>query len=172
MASGNTLRVFGPQDVFPPATLNAQLDFILGTSSPAEIIPVLAFDDTAIEYADFYFRMPSTYAGGGITLTFAWGAAATANTAVLSAALRRVADDAEDLDTTVQTYDYNDTAALTPANVIGEVAYDTLTFTNGADMDSVVAGDYAILRVRRVPTSGSDTLVGDLRLHSLEMRET
>ena len=145
---------------------------MVGTSSPVENIPVLDFDDTAIEYADFYCAMPSNYAAGGVTITFVWSAAATTNTAILSAAFRRVQDDAEDLDTTVHTYDYNNTAALTPPSVVGEVAYDTLAFTDGADMDSVAATEYFILRVRRVPTDGSDTLVGDLSLHSIVIKET
>lgn len=172
MASGNTLLILTPLDNVPPATLYAVFDTMVGTSTPVENIPVLKFNDTTVWYADFYCVMPSNYAGGGLTLTFMWSAAATANTAVLSAALRRVQDDAEDLDTTAQTYDYNNTGALTPANVVGEVAYDTLTFTNGADMDSVAVDEYFILRVRRVPTDGSDTLVGDLALHAIIVKET
>jgi hypothetical protein len=172
MASGDTLLTLFPQDNTPPATLYATFDTMAGTSTPAEAIPVLDFDDTAVEYADFYCVMPRNYAGGGVTLTFVWSAAATANAAVLSAAFRRVQDDAEDLDTTAQTYDYNNTGALTPPNIVGEVAYDTLTFTDGADMDSVAAGEYFILRLRRVPTDGSDTLVGDLSLHVTEVKET
>lgn len=172
MASGNTLLTLTPQDNCPPATLYATLDMMVGTSTPVENIPILNFDDTAIEYADFYCVMPRNYAGGGLTITFGWSSTATTNTAVLSAALRRVADDAEDLNTTAQTYDYNNTGALTPASANGEVVYDTLTFTDGADMDSVAVGEYFILRVRRVPTDGNDTMVGDLRLHSLEVKET
>lgn len=172
MASGDTLLILTPLDNTPPATVYATLDTMTGTSSPVESIPVLDFDDTTAEYADFYCVMPRNYAGGGITITFMWSAAATANTGVLRAAFRRVQDDAEDLDTTAQTYDYNTTGALTPANVVGEVAYDTLTFTNGADMDSVAVGEYFILRVGRAPADGNDTLVGDLSIHAIEIKET
>ena len=172
MATGNTLLILTPLDNVPPATLGATLDYMVGASTPVESIPVLDFDDTTVEYADFYCVMPSNYAGGGVTLTFFWSQALATNTVVLSAAFRRVADDAEDLDTTAQTYDYNLTGALTPPSVAGEVAYDTLTFTDGADMDSVTAGDYFILRVRRVPTDGNDTSVGDTSIHAIQIKET
>jgi hypothetical protein len=172
MASGDTLLILTPLDNTPPATAYATLDTMTGASTPAESIPVLDLDDTTAEFCDFYCEMPRNYSGGGVTLTFVWSAASTSNTAVLRAAFRDVPDDAEDLDTTVFSYDYNQTTGLTPANVVGEVAYDVLTFTNGADMDSVVAGEYFILRVGRLPTDGNDTLVGDLSIHAIEVKET
>ena len=145
---------------------------MVGTSTPVENIPVLDFDDTTVEYADFYCVMPSTYAGGGVTVTFVWSTVETASVfCAWAAAFRRVADDAEDLDTTAQTYDYNTSADLTPASVVGEVAYDTLAFTDGADMDSVVAGDYFIFRVKRVAPGGAD-ITGDCSIHAIVIKET
>lgn len=171
MASGDTLLVLTPLDNVPPATIYATLDTMVGTSTPVESVPVLDFDDTTVEYADFYCTMPRNYAGGGVTLTFFWSAAAATNNGAWAAAFRRVADDAEDLDTTAQTYDYNQTADLTPASAVGEVAYDTLTFTDGADMDSVSAGDYFILRVKRPAPSGTK-ITGDCSIHAIEIKET
>lgn len=171
MASGNTLHHLFPTDNSSPAATFATFDVMVGTSTPAENIPVLDFDDTTVEYADFYCVMPSTYANGGVTLTFIWSAAQATNLCAWAAAFRRVADDAEDLDTTAQTYDYNTTADLTPASVVGEVAYDTLTFTDGADMDSVTAGDYFILRVKRVAPTGTD-ITGDCSIHAIIIKET
>jgi hypothetical protein len=172
MASGNSLITLLPLDNVPPATLYATLDTMVGTSTPVEAIPVLDFDDTAAEYADFYCFMPRNYNGGGVTISFVWSAAAATNTAVLRAAFRAVPDDTEDLDTTAHTYDYNTSGALTPPSVVGEVAVDTLTFTDGADMDSVAAGSYFVLRVGRLPTDGNDTLAGDLSIHAIEIMET
>ena len=172
MASGNTLCQLTPMDNTPPAANYATFDVLVGASTPTEAFPFLAFDDTTVEYADFHCTLPRNYAGGGITIQFGWSSGATTNTAVLSAAIRREPDDAEDLDSTAFTYDYNNTGALTPASNAGEKVYDTLTFTDGADMDSLAVGEDFVLRVRRVPTDGSDTLVGDLRLHSIEVKET
>ena len=171
MASGNTLCVLHPLGSVPPATIYATLDSVVGTSTPVESIPVLDFDDTTVEYADWYCMMPRNYAGGGVTITFYWSAAAATNNGVWAAAFRRVADDAEDLDTTSQTYDYNQTADLTPASAVGEVAYDTLTFTDGADMDFVTAGDYFIFRVKRPAPSGTK-ITGDCSIHMIEIKET
>lgn len=172
MAAGDTLLILTPAHGVPPAANGATWDTLAGASTPAEAVPFHAFDDTTVEYTDYIVMMPRHYGGNGITLTFAWSSTATTGTAVLSAAFRRIQDDAEDLDTTAQTYDYNNTGALTPASAAGEVVYDTLAFTDGADMDSVAAGEAFVLRVRRVPTDGNDNMTGDLRLHSVEVRET
>src|SRR3990167_3311405 len=120
MATGATLLTLFPQDNTPPATISATLDVMVGTSTPVESVQVLDFDDTTVEYADFYCVMPRHYGGGGVTLTFVWSAAQATNNGVWAAAFRRVADDVEDLDTTVQTYDYSTTADLTHASVVGE----------------------------------------------------
>ena len=173
MATGNSLLILGPANNSPPGTIYATLDTVTGASTPAETIPVLDFDDTTQEYADFYCVMPEHYDGGGITMTVMFSAAEAATDVVAwQAAFRRVADDAEDLDTTAHTYDYNEVVATAPS-VVGEVAYDNITFTDGADMDSVVAGDYFILRVTRDPTPSSGTdVTGDASLHSLHIKET
>jgi hypothetical protein len=170
MASGDTLAIFTPMDNSPPATLYATFDVVVGTSTPAESVPVLDFDDTTVEYADFYGYMPSMYGSGGVVVTFVWSAAQATNVGAWAAAFRRVADDAEDLDTTAQTYAFNTTSDLTPPSVVGEVAYDTVSFTDGSDMDSVTAGDYFILRVRRPAPSGTK-ITGDQSLHMVIIRE-
>ena len=172
MASGNTLFVLFPQDSVPPAATFATLDTMVGTSTPAEAIPVLDFDDTTAEFIDFYCLMPRAYAGGGLTITIIWSGAANTNAVVWAAALRRVQDDAEDLDTTAQTYDYNSASAATAPSAVGEVSYDAITFTDGADMDSVAVGEYFILRVKRLPADAGDTMVGDASIHAVEVKET
>lgn len=171
MASGDRLAVFWPSGNKAPATLYATLDVMVGTSTPVEAFLVLDFDDTTVEYADFDGQMPPAYAGGGVTATFIWSAAAATNNGAWAAAFRDVPDDAEDLDTTAFTYDYNQTADLTPPSAVGEVAYDTLTFTNGADMDSVIAGSYYRFRVKRPAPSGTK-ITGDQSLHCIVLRES
>lgn len=172
MASGNTLIIFLPQDGCPPATLFATLDTMTGTSSPAEAIPVLDFDDTTQEYMDFYGVLPANYAGGGLTVTMGYSTGDTSDVVDWECAIRRIADDAEDLDTTVHTYDFNGVVDTAPS-VIGEVAYAAITFTSGADMDSLAVGEYFILRVTRDPTpdSGVD-VTGDASLHFVRIAET
>lgn len=174
MASGQTLFPCLKPGCEEAVSANmAEQVVIAGASTPNERVLAWAFDDTTTEYVDIRLTMPSNYAGTtGVTIKFKSSSTATSNTYVLSAAFRRIQDDAEDLDTTAQTYDYNDTGAITPASASGEITYDSLTFTNGADMDSVVAGEDFILRVRRNPGSGSDTVTGDVFLQTIEMLET
>jgi hypothetical protein len=173
MASGDTLLILSPRDYTPPATIYATLDTVTGTSTPVEAFEVLDFDDTTQEYADFHgLVMPANYATGGITLTIFYSAAEAATDVVKwEAAFRRVADDAEDLDTTAHTYDYNVVEDTAPS-VIGEVAYASITFTNGADMDSVVAGEMFTLRVSRNPSTGGTDVTGDASIHAIRISET
>lgn len=173
MASGDTLLILSPLHGTPPATIYATLDTIAGASTPAEAIPVLDFDDTTQEYMDFYCVMPTTYAGGGLTIIIGYSAAEAATDVVdWEIALRRIADDAEDLDTDAHTYSYNDVVDTAPS-AVGEVAYATITFTDGADMDSVAAGEYFILRITRDPTPNSGTdVTGDASLHFIHVKET
>ena len=174
MASGNSLFVFRAQDSAPTATAYAQPDTVTGTSTPAEGIPVLDFEDgtaTSGEYVDFYGVFPRNYAGGGLTLTLYWLSAATTGDCVWSAAFRRIADDAEDLDTTAHTYAYNSVTATT-ASAAGELDYATITFTDGADMDSLAVGEAFILRIFRDSDAAGDTLAGDASLFAVECKET
>jgi len=148
-----------------PATLFATLDTIAGTSAPAEVIPILEFDPTTIWYMDFRCQIPEYYASGGFTVTvYASNTTATLEV-VWSGAFRTVEDDTEDLDTTVHSYAYNNSAADTVGTVIGEVVKTTFTFTDGADSDEADASDYVIFRLRRFATDSGDDNTGVGQVH-------
>jgi hypothetical protein len=111
------------------------------------------------------------YDGGGLTITLVWSAAsATTNVTRWGIGIRRVADDAEDIDGS-HTYDYNDVDDTT-ASASGEVSYPTITFTDGADMDSWADGEIAIVRVRRNASHANDNMTGDAELWGIAIRET
>jgi len=165
MASGDPVVQF--LDINPPATLAAQVSTRSGGSTPAERIRVFHFDAATTEYLD-YKAVLVGYDGGGLTFRIKWQAAtATSGTCTWEIAIRRLADDAEDADTS-HTYDYN---SVTPsaASPNGEVYYDNITFTNGADMDSWADGEIAWVRIRR---NISDTMSGDALLVALTGTET
>lgn len=172
MASGDTLLILTPDMGNPPGTVYATKDYIIGTSTPAESIPVLDFDQTTAEYMDFPIVLPTNYGGGGLTCTVVSSADTTTGGVRWEIAFRRVQDDAEDLDTTAQTYDFNGVTIATLASAIGEVTYDDITFTNGVDMDSLAAGEMGILRFRRDPANGGDTAAADANLHRIIIKET
>lgn len=157
----------------PPATTAATFNTFAGTSTPAETIPTLDFDAATDEFMDFYGEARG-YGGGGLTLTIPWiSAAATTGDCIWNAAIRAIPDDAEDLNTTAHTYDVNAVTSTT-ASAAGEVQYADITFTDGADMDSLANGEAFILRLSRDANNGSDTLAGDALLlwPALVLRET
>jgi hypothetical protein len=168
MASGDSLIAFFAWDGSPPGVSGATFGTIQGTSTYNEFFPVANFDDTALEALDFMGIMPQHYAGGGLTCTVVFAHANNSSGPTWELAFRRINDDAEDLDTTAHTYVYNTVAAGVPS-VVGEVGYDDVTFTDGADMDSLAAGELFNLRVRRDPATGG---AGDARLLSIHVKET
>ena len=161
MASGDIVGIIG--EIVQPATSYATFDVRAGGSTPAEAVPVYDYDDTSAEYLDLYCRLEG-YDGGGLTVTLDWSAtSATSGAVVWGAAVRRIADDAEDVDSS-HSYDFNDASADTAASASGERSRATITFTDGADMDSLADGEAFVLRIRRDPTNGSDNLTGDAEL--------
>jgi len=157
-------------EVIQPGTSYAQFAARAGGSSPAESLPVYAFDSGTIEYLDFICRLRG-YDGGGLTFTIAWtSATATGNNCRWSLAIRRFADDAEDVDTS-QTYDYNDVDCACPS-ASGEIVYDNITFTDGADMDSWADTEVAIVRLRRNASHANDNMSGDAQFIALAGKET
>ena len=169
MASGNVVGLI--YDVVPPATSYATPDTRAGGSSPAEAEPVWDFDDSSIEYLDFLCYLSPAYSGGGLTIVLPWKAtSATSGAVVWCAAIRANPDDAEDIDA-AHTYDYN-TVTDTCASASGETSYPAITFTSGADMDNLAAGETFILRIKRDATNGSDTMTGDAELMTPIIKET
>lgn len=155
-----------------PATLAATETIIAGVSSPAENIPAYAFDAGTIEYMDFICRMSPQYGGGGVTAKHAWtSASATSNACRWEGAFRRIADDAENILGSAHTYDFNAVDATAPS-VAGEPVYDDIPFTDGADMDSVAAGELFIYRVRRNASHANDNMTGDAHLITPIFTET
>ena len=176
MASGAV--VVQVNQIVPPATAFATFGTRAGASTPAEQVPFWAFDAAADEFLDFYCTLEG-YAGGGLTFRLAsMAATATTGGALIALAIRRIADDAEDVDVAqdyATTPGYNE-VRIPCASASGEFTYDTITFTNGADMDNLAEGEDFILRMRRRGTdntaSTGDDMAGDFQLVSLIGLET
>lgn len=170
MASGDV--VGHVLNSMPPAANFAPPDILAGASTPAENIPNWKFDASADEHSDFYCFLEG-YGGGGLTITLYWSAGSSTGGHQVrwDAAIRRVADDAEDLDTTAHTYDFNGVSADVPS-AVGELGYDTIAFTSGTDMDDLVEGEYFIFRIRRDADHADDDSTGDSRLYGFKILET
>lgn len=167
MASGDS--VVQIIKAMPPASNPATIDYRAGGSTPNEQVLVHDFDGSTVEYMDFLCKLEG-YSGGGLTFTLPWSATSvTSGTATWGIGIRRMEDDAEDIDAS-HSYQYNDGDDTAPS-VSGELSYPTIAFTDGSDMDSWAEGELAIVRVRR-NTAGSDDIATDIELWAIFGLET
>jgi hypothetical protein len=164
MASGNTLLQWPASAGIPPSTSFATL-------ARRNNHLVANFDAAADESLDFEGVLPANYAGGGLTVTLVWLAAtATSGDVVWNVDIERHEDDVTDLD--ADSFVGVNAATGTAASATGEPQYTAVTFTNGADMDSLAVGESFRLRVTRDADNGSDTMAGDAQLLRVVVSET
>ena len=135
---------------------------------------MLDFDDTTDESIDFVGVVPRSYNAGDLEVIVCWAAtsATTGNVVWQAEFERHPIDDAtfgtHDLDTdgfgTAQT-----TTAAT-ASSAGQLVRSAISLA-ASDIDNAEPGESFRLRVSRVATDSSDTLVGDAELLTIEVRE-
>lgn len=165
MASGNTLVTLYPTDNEPPSSSYATLDTRNGHLC-------LDHDDTTDESSIFTFIMPRAYAGGGVTVyPHVAFTSATSGVGRLDIAFERIGDGSQDIDSdgfaSAQSVDI--TAPGTSGNVESSTS---VAFTDGAQMDSIAAGELCRIKVTRDANHANDTASGDLELLGLEIKET
>lgn len=166
MASGDTLLIFTPLHSQP-------YDYSIDTATldVRHLHPVLDFSDSTNEATVFEAIMPRNYASGGVTvyIHYAMSSAASGNI-VWTAAFERIGDEVQDID----SEGFADANAVTDAvpSVSGKVGVASITFTDGADMDSVAVGEAFRLKVTRDADNASDTASGDAELLAIEIKET
>lgn len=163
MASGDTLCQFFPQDNEPPSSNYATLDTRNGH-------PCLDFDAATNESAVFTGIMPQHYDGGGVTVYLHYAmSSAMSGDIDWDAAFERIGDQQQDIDSDgfAAVNSVDDTTV--PATS-GNVDIVSIAFTDGADMDSVAAGESFRLKITR--DAASDTAAGDAELIAVEIRET
>lgn len=167
MATGDTLLTLPASAGIPPSSAFAPL-------SRRNNHPVALFDAAADESLDFECVLPEHYGGGGLTIDIVWAAdTATTGNCIWNIQLERHEAEASgsDLDTDAFAAVQAVTDAA-PGTNAGRLAYATITFTDGAQMDSVAAGEAFRLRVTRDADNGSDTMAGDAQLLAIHVKET
>lgn len=160
---------------FVPDTNGAPLGIIEGGSTPKEQFGYFEFADSAIAYIDLQCRLIG-YQGGGLTVNFNLlrTSAAAAAGYYFQAAIRRINNATEDI-TASHTYDYNNITVNVPAGppAAGIPMSGVITFTDGADMDSLADNEMFVLRFRRDPTNAADNAGDAARvLSTITIRET
>ena len=163
MASGDTLLIFVPQQNEPPTGNAATFDL-------RNQHPVLDFDDTTNESSVWSAVMPRSYSGGGITVYIHYAmTSATSGDIDWDCAVERIGDQQQDLDldgfASAQSVDNT-----TVPGTSGNVDIVNITFSDGAQMDSVAVGEGFRIKITR--DAVSDTATGDAELRFIEIKET
>ena len=164
MASGDTLLIFTPLHNEPPASNPATLD-------TRNQHPVLDFDATTNEDAVFSAVMPRSYAATtGLTVYIHYAmSSATSGDVDWDVAFERIGDQQLDIDADSFAA-ANSVDNTTVPGTSGLVDIVNVTFTDGADMDSVAVGEGFRMKVTR--DAASDTAAGDAELLFVEIKET
>ncbi len=164
MASGDPLYVFTALNNEPPPATPALFD-------TRNAHPVLAFDAATDWFAVFSGVLPRNYAGGGVTVYLHWCAeSATSGNVIWDVAWERIGEGQQDIDADGFAAVQSVTAAAPGTS--GHIDIAAVTFTNGAQMDSVAVGEGFRLRVSRDANNGSDTMAGNAQLRFVEIKET
>lgn len=128
---------------------------------------VLLFDDDTDEIIYYTFRMPQDYSSG-LTLKFQYSmVSATTNEVIIGCEVMAVSD-GEDVDT--DSYDtVNTSSATTVPGTAGLIDEISLTLTNA---DSVAAGDYVSIKIRRDANNAGDDAAGDMEFWGASLEYT
>ncbi len=132
--------------------------------------PVLDFDDAVNESAIFTGVVPRNYAGGGLTVYIHYAmSSAISGDIDWDVAFERIGDQQQDIDAdgfaAVQSVDNT----VVPGTS-GNVDIVSIAFTDGAQMDSIAAGESFRLKITR--DAVGDMAVGDAELGAVEIKET
>lgn len=172
MASGDTLFILHPMGSQPTGTNYATIDVIEDASTPTSLTPVLDFDTTTSEHAEWHVTMPSHYGDGGFTVSWKGGTDNT-STGTFEVEVRCVVV----ADATILTGDLGVDAATAvaitdtpPATPINKLNYSTTGTLSHANAGSPSPGDYLVIRATR--DTATDTNTGDLQLAEILIIET
>lgn len=176
MSSGDALIQFAALANEPPSANYATLAAILTASADTDetVAPVLLFDDTTNEHAEFAGVLPDHYAGGGLTISLVWTANINSGNVKWDATLKSFTDDVDNIGSKAfGAAPAGNTVTAAAPSAAREVVYDDITVTDGADMDSLAAGEYFRLRITRDSADAADTMnSNDAELIAVHITET
>lgn len=118
--------------------------------------------------------LPRNYSGSGITISlYIVFTSATSGSSRWQADIERVAAAGQDIDADGFTGTFQSGGGTAPGTS-GQVVVVTITFTDGAQMDSLAIGEYFRLKIRRDAdgTSGTDDITSDAKIVAVEIKET
>lgn len=164
MASGDSLNIFSPGHVEPLSGSWALYDL-------RNYHPILTFEDTNDTQAVFSSILPQAYDGGGVTVYIHWAAeTATTGDVRWDVAFERVGENVLDIDG--DSFASAQSVTATASGVAGRIDIASVSFTDGAQMDSLAAGEGFRLKIIRDANNVADTMADDAQLRWVEVRET
>lgn len=162
MAAGDTLFTLTPQGAVAPSSNWAQLVQRNGQW-------VLAFDQTTQEAMTWPIFIPRLYSSTGITVYVTWVSVPTSGTAGFDVAFERIGDGSQDIDSdgfaSAQTI-----TAVTVPGTSGNSDITNVAVSDGANIDSLVGGEWGRLRLRR--DVANDNAAGDIQVLGVEGKQT
>lgn len=161
MASGDTLCRLTPLGSFPPASNAA-------TQDTRNSVPTLDFDASTEESAYWVDVLPGHYSGGGLTAVIVWAASsATSGDTKWGGSIEATGTDLD-----ADSFATEQTATGTANGTSGIETETSITFTSGANMDSLAAHKRFRFKLARKAADGADTMTGDAELIAIEIKET
>jgi hypothetical protein len=132
-----------------------------------------AFDDTAEEcMVSDTFEMPSQYTGSGLTAVihgFFKSEVTVTDEAVIDIAVEAVTPDSDTLDLeAADSFDTVNSVEIDPPATAGNATSVNNTLTNA---DSVAAGDFVRIAVRRDTDAAADTATGDFCITHISIED-
>jgi hypothetical protein len=116
------------------------------------------FANSADIEAIYSNTLPEAYLGQGVTVTIRWVAqTATTGDVVWGISFERLNQAGVDLDDS-PTWSTEKTVVSSAPGTSGQIQIASITFTDGAEMDSTQASENFRIRVRRLGDNGSDTM--------------
>lgn len=164
MAANDTLLIFTPFHNEPPSSNYATLGL-------RNQHPVLVFDGNTNWSGVFTGVMPRQYsATTGVTIYIHYSmATATSGDIDWDISFERIGDQQQDVDSDGFAAVNSVDGTVVPGTS-GFVDIVNITFTDGADMDSVAAGELFRLKITRDAASDTDNTKAEL--HAIEIKET
>lgn len=156
---GTIYREFAPETARFLTSAFPQYKTNNGTNFP---VSSFAYDAATDEAATWRF-IATSYGSGNLTVDIWWYAdTASASDVVWGAAIVAITANTDTQDVETDAFATENTVTDTHLGTTGQrVHLCTITVTN---LDSLAADDLVFIRIRRVGSSGSDTMSGDAQL--------
>lgn len=172
MASGNTLFILSPIGSVPPSANNATLDYIADASTPNMHIPVLDFDGSTDEHADWFVTIPEHYSETtGFTFSYKY-AMDGVDGDIVEIEFRALHIDDQTVLTGDLGLDGQTATTITddPDATADDFNYSTTGTMAKANFGSAAPGDFLVIRATRDISVATNT--DDLQLAEVYITET